>query len=70
MHDPIFRERVRLVGVDEVYVVASVDRQRQAADLLPLIFGGERLRSVPFASIEKIAGDVTEELVRRRTRAY
>jgi hypothetical protein len=66
MHVPGLMERVRLVGVDEVYVVLSVDHQRQAVDLLPVLFGGSRLSGVPFVSVEAMNGSGLDELVRRR----
>lgn len=68
MHVPGLLEKVRLTGIDEVYVVLAVSRQQQAVDLLPILFGGERLRGVPFASVEAIAGDGAHELRQPRAR--
>ena len=66
MHVPELMDRVRLIGCDEVYLVLLVDYKRESADLLPVLFGGERLRKIPFSSIEALAKGGLEELVRQR----
>ena len=65
MHVPGIMEKVRLAGVDEVYMVLTVDHQQEAVDLLPIRFGGERLRTVPFSSVEALPVDVARDLLRR-----
>lgn len=50
MHVPGVFERVRLCGLDEMYLVAGVDQEAKAADLLPLIFGHRMVESVPWAA--------------------
>jgi hypothetical protein len=54
MQYPDLMERVRLVGFDEVYVVACINYETQVADLLPILNGGQRLRAVPFTSMEEV----------------
>jgi hypothetical protein len=68
MHVPDVMEKVHLAGVDEVYLVLSVDHQAESVDVLPILFGGVRLKTVPFFCVEAIAGDAAEELRRRRRR--
>jgi hypothetical protein len=56
MHIPGLLERVRLTGLDEVYLVIRVDHQAQVADLLPIVNGQRQLPSVPFFAMESIRG--------------
>ena len=56
MHVPGVFERVRLCGLDEVYLVTRVDQEAQVADLLPLIYGYRTVESVPFPAIVQIPG--------------
>ena len=56
MHIPGLMERVRLTGIDEVYLVTRVDAARQVADLLPLKYGVHPRRCVPFPDLEAIPG--------------
>lgn len=56
MHVPGLFERVRLMAMDEVYLVTRVDHEAQVADLLPIIYGKKQLDSVPFLAIEAIRG--------------
>ena len=56
MHIPGLMERVHLSGFDEVYLVTRVDHAGQVADLLPLIYGINVLRSVPLHVLEAIPG--------------
>ena len=56
MHVPGVFERVRLCGLDEVYLVTRVDQEAQVADLLPLIYGYRTVESVPFPTIVQIPG--------------
>jgi len=56
MHVPGVFERVRLCGLDEVYLVTRVDQEAQVADLLPLIYGHRLVESVPFRAMEPIPG--------------
>jgi hypothetical protein len=56
MHVPELMERVRLVGMDEVYFVARVDYDSQVADLLPMMYAMRAVHDVPFAVIEEIPG--------------
>ena len=56
MHVPGLLERVRLSGLDEVYLVTRVDHETQAADLLPLVYGHTAVQSVPFVAMESMSG--------------
>ena len=56
MHVPGLMERVRLLGLDEVYLVTRVDRKAHVADLLPMIYGTRQIDSVPFLAMESIPG--------------
>lgn len=56
MHIPNLLERVRLTGLDEVYLVMRVDHEGNAADLLPIVYGRQQLDAVPFVIIEQIPG--------------
>jgi hypothetical protein len=56
MHVPELMERVRLTGLDEVYLVTRIDDEVEAADLLPLVYGLKPLKSVPFLIMEAIPG--------------
>jgi hypothetical protein len=56
MHVPGVFERVRLCGLDEIYLVARVDQEAKVADLLPLIYGHRMVESVPFLAIVRIPG--------------
>jgi hypothetical protein len=56
MHVPGLLERVRLSGLDEVFLVIRVDGTVQEADLLPIIYGRCPLKHVPFIFIEAIPG--------------
>jgi hypothetical protein len=56
MHVPGLLERVRISGVDEVFLVTRVDDAAQEADLLPIVYGNDLLKRVPFVLIEAIPG--------------
>jgi hypothetical protein len=56
MHVPGLLERVRLMGLDEVYLVTNVDHKAQVADLLPIIYAQRQLDSVPFLAMEAMPG--------------
>lgn len=56
MHVPDLFERVRLVDLDEVYLVTRVDHGAQVADLLPIIWGQRQLDSVPFLIMQAMPG--------------
>jgi len=56
MHVPGVFERVRLCGLDEVYLVTRVDQETQVADLLPLVYGNRTVESVPFLAIVQLPG--------------
>ena len=56
MHVPGLLERVRLSGLDEVYLVIGVDPSAQAADLMPIVYGRQTVKSVPFLVMEPIPG--------------
>ena len=56
MHVPGLLERVRLMGLDEVYLVTRVDDQGEVADLLPIVYGQRQIDSVPFLAMEKVPG--------------
>ena len=56
MHVPGLLERVRLCGLQEIYLVTRVDYETQVADLLPIVYGQSSMRSVPFPALEAIPG--------------
>jgi len=56
MHIPCLMERVRLIGLFEVYLVTGVDHVGQVADLLPLAYAVQALKAVPFLLMESIPG--------------
>ena len=56
MHVPGLMERVRLGGLDEMYLVTHVNHEAQIADLMPIVFGKDSIQSVPFQAIESIPG--------------
>jgi hypothetical protein len=56
MHVPDLLERVRLSGLDEVYLVIRVNGAEQVADLLPIVYGRSPVRSVPYLFMEAIPG--------------
>ena len=56
MHVPGLMERVRLMGLDEVYLVIRLDHEAQAADLLPIVYGRQSVKCVPFEAMEPIPG--------------
>jgi CxxC-x17-CxxC domain-containing protein len=56
MHVPGLLERVRITGLDEVYLVIGVNEGEQLADLLPIVYGRRPVPSVPFTFMEAIQG--------------
>jgi hypothetical protein len=56
MHVPGLLERVRITGLDEVYLVIRENGAEQLADLLPIVYGRSPVRSVPFIFMEAIPG--------------
>jgi hypothetical protein len=56
MHVPGLLERVRITGLDEVYLVIGVNEAEQLADLLPIVYGRRPVLSVPFTFMEAIPG--------------
>jgi hypothetical protein len=65
MYVPGLLERVHLAGSDEVYLVVAMNEAKDAADLLPVRFGGERRRAVPVMHLEAIDPDTAWQLLRR-----
>jgi len=57
MFVPGLMQRVRLAGINEVYVVTRLDLAGRVADLLPLRYGVETVRAVPFLALEEIPGN-------------
>jgi hypothetical protein len=53
---PGLLERVRITGLDEVYLVIGVNEAEQLADLLPIVYGRRPVLSVPFTFMEAIPG--------------
>jgi hypothetical protein len=49
------RERVRIEGAVEVFLVVWVDRDSETAQVIPLLEGDELL-SVPFSAIQRVDG--------------
>lgn len=70
MHVPGLLERVRLSGLDEVYLVLRVDREAQAADLMPVVYGHNTVKSVPFLVMEPIPGCGPPKLLPDRKREH
>lgn len=58
MSAPATRERVRIVGRGEVFLVVSVDHERQVADLIPLHQGTLAEEDVPFSALEPAGEDL------------
>lgn len=56
MHVPSLLERVRLTGLNEVYLVTRVNDAEEVADLIPLKYAPFTMESVPFATLEAIPG--------------
>ncbi len=62
MHVPGLLERVRLLGIDEIYLVTRVDQHEHLADVLPLVYGKPPVHNVPFHAIEAIPGCLPPKL--------
>jgi len=62
MHVPGLLQRVRLAGIDDVYLVTRVDLLERMADVLPLVYGKPPVQNVPFHSIEAIPGYLAPKL--------
>jgi hypothetical protein len=54
---PRVRERVRIDGREDVFLVVWVDLEREVADLIPIDDGGALEEGVPFHSIRPLAED-------------
>jgi hypothetical protein len=54
---PRVRERVRIDGRDEVFLVVWVDLEREVVDLIPIAEGGAVEESVPFRAIHPVADE-------------
>ena len=63
MHVPGLLQRVRLAGIDDVYLVTRVDLLERMADVLPLVYGKPPVQNVPFHSIEAIPGCTAPKLL-------
>jgi hypothetical protein len=48
---PRVRERVRIDGRDDMFLVVWVDIEREVADLIPIAAGGALEENVPFHAI-------------------
>jgi hypothetical protein len=53
---PRVRERVRIDGRDDLFLVVWVDLEREVVDLIPIAEGGALEESVPFRAIH-VVGD-------------
>ena len=56
MHVPGLLERVRLLGLGEVFLVIRVDHEAHEADLVPIVYGHNTVKAVPFLAMEPIPG--------------
>jgi hypothetical protein len=54
---PKVRERVRIEGRDDLFLVVWVDLERGVADLIPIADGGGLEESVPFRLIQPVADE-------------
>jgi len=54
---PRVRERVRIEGRDDVFLVVWVDLEREVVDLIPIVDGGALEESVPFHAIHPVGED-------------
>jgi hypothetical protein len=54
---PRVRERVRIDGRDDVFLVVFVDLESEVVDLIPVADGGALEESVPFLAIHPAAED-------------
>ncbi len=49
---PVLLERVKIRGLDEVFLAFGIDKERGTADLAPLGTEGPIRRAVPFEQLE------------------
>ena len=49
------RERVKIHGRDEVFLVVSIDQDRGVADLIPVVEGTPPQEDVPLGSLQRLA---------------
>jgi len=54
---PRVRERVRIDGRDDVFLVVWVDLEREVADLIPIAEGGAVEEGVPFQAIHPVTDE-------------
>ena len=54
---PRVRERVRIEGRDDVFLVVWVDLEREVVDLIPIAEGGALEECVPFRAIHPVADE-------------
>jgi hypothetical protein len=54
---PRVRERVRIDGRDDLFLVVWVDLERELVDLIPIAEGGTVEESVPFRAIHPIGDE-------------
>jgi len=52
---PAVRERVKIHGRDEVFLVVSIDQDRGVADLIPVVEGTPPQEDVPLGSLQRLA---------------
>ena len=52
MYVPQAKERVKIIGRSDVFLVLRVDEEQQAADLFPLHFAIFIEEGVPFSDLE------------------
>jgi hypothetical protein len=54
---PRVRERVRIDGRDDVFLVVWVDLERELVDLIPIAEGGALEENVPFRVVRPVADE-------------
>jgi hypothetical protein len=54
---PRVRERVRIDGRDDVFLVVWVDLEGEVVDLIPIADGGTVEENVPFRAIHPVADE-------------
>jgi hypothetical protein len=54
---PRVRERVRIDGRDDVFLVVWVDLEREVVDLIPIAEGEALEENIPFRAIHSVADE-------------
>jgi hypothetical protein len=66
MYIPSARERVRVDGLDAIFLVIAVDAIGQTVDLIPLLGAADALENVAFSVLRPYSGEIAAEKKHRR----